>query len=136
MPPKHRGLWTAGLLLAAVSLLGARLGSLTEPAGDIWLNLKLNRPRERPPVRFSHARHEAGRIGCEQCHHDFQGGRNLWRRGVPVKKCQACHGPRVQDRRLDIKNAFHRQCKGCHLKLRLARRTAGPVQCRDCHRRI
>jgi hypothetical protein len=35
---------------------------------------------------------------------------------------------------LDLKNAFHRQCKGCHLKTRQRGAPAGPVKCQDCHR--
>jgi hypothetical protein len=90
--------------------------------------------REKPPVWFSHPTHEARRVPCTQCHHEYQGRRNLWQQGMPVKQCVACHGATPQAQRPDLKNAFHRQCKGCHLKRRQQGQRAGPVDCLDCHR--
>jgi hypothetical protein len=126
----------AGLLLGVLIVWGAQAGSLTRPpAGSSRLAIPVPSPR-KAPVIFSHARHEAGGVACTQCHHDFRGRRNLWRQGQPVQQCQACHGLAPQARRLDLKNAFHRQCKGCHLQRQQQRRRAGPIDCRDCHRQV
>ncbi len=124
-----------GLILGMVSWLGAQTGSLAEAPATIILRIPGPGPGHKPAVTFNHRRHEAGRLACTQCHHDYQGRRNVWRQGLPVDKCQACHGLRPEPRRLDLKNAFHRQCKGCHLKLEQQGRRAGPIDCRDCHRR-
>lgn len=105
----------------------------TEPPEDIWLQIKKPGRLEKPAVRFSHRRHPKAAMPCEACHHDYQRGRNLWQEGQPVKKCQDCHDLITRAGRLDLKNAFHRQCKGCHLSKRKARLAAGPVNCQGCH---
>uniref|UniRef100_A0A7V4G7Y7 Class III cytochrome C domain-containing protein n=1 Tax=Desulfobacca acetoxidans TaxID=60893 RepID=A0A7V4G7Y7_9BACT len=128
-----RGFTFALLLLWGLGAWGAT-GPQTPPPESL-LSLFGPGRGEKPPVVFSHERHPKPRLACEQCHHDYQGRRNLWREGQPVKKCSACHGLRPQARRLDLKTAFHRQCKGCHLALRRERRAGGPVNCDGCHRR-
>jgi hypothetical protein len=124
--------YVAGLILGMLALLGAHAGLIEPPAVSL---LKISGSAGRkPPVQFSHKLHEARRVGCTQCHHDYQGRRNVWRQGQPVQKCQACHGLTPVAGRLDAKNAFHRQCKGCHLRLKQQGRTGGPTECRGCHR--
>ena len=126
--------YVAGLILGVMSLLGAQGGSLTEAPAVSLLKVPIPGSRHKPPVQFSHRVHEARGVACTQCHHDYQGRRNVWQQGQPVAKCQACHGLRPEARRLDVKNAYHRQCKGCHLRLRQQGRQAGPITCQGCHR--
>jgi hypothetical protein len=126
--------YVAGLILGVMSLLGAHGGSLTEAPAVSLLKVPVAGSRRKPPVQFSHRVHEARGVACTQCHHDYQGRRNVWQKGQPVEKCQACHGLRPEARRLDVKNAYHRQCKGCHLRLRQQGRQAGPIECQGCHR--
>ena len=123
-----------GLLLLLLAVFGAQGGSRTEPPATSRLRMPVPGPRQKPPVTFSHSRHEAGGVACHRCHHEYQGRRNIWRQGQMVKQCQACHGFSPQPRRPDLKNAFHRQCKGCHLQGRQQGRRAGPLDCGDCHR--
>jgi hypothetical protein len=123
-----------GLILGALGLLGAHGGSLTEAPAVSLLKIPVAGARRKPPVQFSHRVHQARRVACAQCHHNYQGKRNLWHEGQPVEKCHACHGLRPEARRLDVKNAYHRQCKGCHLRLRQQGRQAGPIECQGCHR--
>jgi hypothetical protein len=127
------GVFTLVLLfwgLAAWSAVGPHT-----PPPDGFLSLAGPGRGQKPPVWFSHAQHPKPRVACEQCHHDYQGRRNLWREGQPVKKCAECHDLRPQPRQLDLKTAFHRQCKGCHLARRRDRQAGGPVNCDGCHRR-
>lgn len=126
--------YAAGLILGVLGILGAQGGSLTEAPAVSLLKIPVAGSRHKPPVKFSHRGHEARRVACTQCHHDYQGRRNVWREGQPVSKCQACHGLRPEARRLDAKNAYHRRCKGCHLRLRQQGRQAGPIECQGCHR--
>jgi hypothetical protein len=126
--------YLAGLILGLLVLLGAKSGTLTEPPYISVLQLPFPGARQKPPVRFSHRVHEARQVACTQCHHEYQGRRNVWREGQPVKQCRDCHGSRPQAHRLDLKNAYHRQCKGCHLRLSQQRRQAGPIECQGCHR--
>jgi hypothetical protein len=125
--------YVTGLILGLMGILGAHSGSLTEAPAVSLLKIPVAGPRRKPPVKFSHRVHEARRVACTQCHHDYQGRRNVWHEGQPVAKCQACHGLRPETRRLDVKNAYHRQCKGCHLRLRQQGRQAGPIECQACH---
>jgi hypothetical protein len=127
---RRRGWWVAVALLYALGAWGA--AGPTDPPDQSWLNIDKPR-REKPPVRFSHRRHPKSVMACEQCHHDYQGKRNLWREGQPVEKCQACHQLRPERGLLDAENAFHRQCKGCHLARRKKRQPAGPIKCEGCH---
>jgi hypothetical protein len=126
--------YVAGLILGVMILLGAHGGSLTEAPAISLLKVAIPGSRPKPPVQFSHRVHEARGVACTQCHHDYQGRRNVWQQGQPVAKCQACHGLRPEARRLDVKNAYHRQCKGCHLRLQQQGRQAGPIKCQGCHR--
>jgi hypothetical protein len=126
--------YVAGLILGVMGILGAQGGSLTQAPADGRLNIPVAGSRRKPPVKFSHRVHQAKRVACTQCHHDYQGRRNVWHEGQPVAKCQTCHGLRPEARRLDVKNAYHRQCKGCHLRLRQQGRQAGPIECQVCHR--
>jgi hypothetical protein len=126
--------YVAGLILGVMSILGAQGGSLTQAPADSLLKIPVAGSSRKPPVQFSHRVHEARRVACTQCHHDYQGRRNVWHEGQPVAKCQTCHGLRPEARRLDVKNAYHRQCKGCHLRLRQQGRQAGPIECQACHR--
>lgn len=127
------GVWLLTLIL--VWGLGAwgTVGPNTPP-DESWLNIQILR-HEKPPVKFSHRRHPKPQISCEKCHHDFQGGRNLWREGQKVEKCQVCHGLTPKAGVLNAKDAFHRQCKGCHLAKRKVNQPAGPIKCEGCHRR-
>jgi hypothetical protein len=124
----------AGLILGLLAVLGARSGLPTEPPATSVLNLASRGTKRKPPVTFSHRIHEARGVACTRCHHEYEGRRNVWREGQPVEKCGACHGLRPTARRPDLKNAYHRQCKGCHLKLRQEGRRSGPIKCQECHR--
>ena len=126
--------YVAGLILGVMGILGAQGGSLTQAPAVSLLKIPVAGSSHKPPVQFSHRVHEARRVACTQCHHDYQGRRNVWREGQPVAKCQTCHGLRPEARRLDLKNAYHRQCKGCHLRLRQQGQRAGPIECQACHR--
>jgi hypothetical protein len=129
-----RMLWGIGLLFMGLGAVGAGLAA-SSPPGTVRLHIAV-RGAAKAPVLFSHRLHEARGLACQACHHDYRRGRNVWRHGMPVDKCQACHGLTPwAGNRLDLKEAFHRQCKGCHLKLRQRRYQAGPIDCRDCHRR-
>ncbi len=134
MPQIYTWFWGVVVALGVAGVLGAESGRIT-PSDTGWLAITLKKQREKPPVWFSHRLHEEQRITCTQCHHQYQGRRNVWRQGQPVQKCESCHGLYWQDNRLDIKNAYHRQCKGCHVKLRQQKRRAGPIHCQECHRR-
>ena len=122
------------LAVLLVPVLGAKSLGPTTPKPMSRLESQSFQRREKGPVLFRHQSHEAARIACTACHHDYVNGRNVWRQGQPVAACAECHQVRPQAGMLDLKNAFHRQCKGCHLKTRQQGRRAGPSRCEECHR--
>lgn len=130
--------WRCWLTLAFLLTAGLCLGAAgkakpVEPAPLTVIDNQVFQPRRQPPVVFRHDRHAAARIACTQCHHDYVGGRNRWRQGEPVEPCAACHPVVAAAGKIDLKNAYHRQCKDCHLRRAREGRAAGPVQCRGCH---
>lgn len=126
--------YAAGLILGVMGVLGAQGGSPTEPPATSILRIPVAGSRQKPPVKFSHRVHKDRGVACILCHHEYRERRNVWHKGLPAPKCQTCHGLRPEARRPDLKNAFHRRCKGCHLRLGQQGRPGGPIECRDCHR--
>jgi hypothetical protein len=75
-------------------------------------------------------------VACEDCHHEYEGGENVWTEGDPVKKCASCHDPSKSKghvKKLSI--AFHKNCKACHENLyREDISEDAPFKnCYDCH---
>jgi hypothetical protein len=89
-------------------------GEAGPPARDIVLKAKPG------PVTFAHAKH--GAVGCRYCHHADDPGKET--------RCSKCHGAKTAGLKLDRKEAFHVQCKGCH-----TREGRGPAKCDECHRK-
>ena len=107
-----------------------------EMPDEIYIENKIYRTDRKGPVWFSHIEHAEGYVeACEECHHEYKDGQNIWHEGQPVKKCSACHDPSKRQgkvRKLYI--AFHKNCKGCHQKLAREGDTNAPYkQCTDCH---
>ena len=88
-------------------------------------------------VYFSHLAHyDDYEVACEDCHHEYEGGENVWTEGDPVKKCGSCHDPSKSKghvKKLSI--AFHKNCKACHENLYKEDITkdAPFKNCYDCH---
>jgi len=122
------------LFLCLLGLLAAKDSRPTEPKPVSPLDSHSFPRREKGPVLFRHQPHDVAGLACTACHHDYVQGRNVWRQGQPVAACEDCHQVQPRPDRLDLKNAFHRRCKGCHLKMRQQARRTGPIRCEDCHR--
>lgn len=83
------------------------------------------------PVDFNHLEHvEDYDVACDQCHHDYKGGENIWKKGDPVKKCTQCHNPKKKqgEKVYRLVFAYHFNCKKCHQE-----NDSGPTACEDCH---
>lgn len=105
--------------------------------------------RQRPPVVFNHDSH-MGNNECRQCHHRYENGKNVLvedelasvtpdgvmtldissQKELNGIKCASCHNSRNKINKIGIRDAFHRQCIGCH-----EAKSAGPVLCGECHKR-
>ncbi|MBW1666504.1 MAG: cytochrome c3 family protein [Deltaproteobacteria bacterium] len=85
------------------------------------------------PVKFHHKKHSADYgDACTECHHVYKDGKNVWKEGDPVKKCSSCHDPNKKvGKVLKLRDAYHRDCKGCHRKHK--DKKAPYRKCNNCH---
>lgn len=79
-------------------------------------------------VTFNHKKHaETLKIDCLKCHH-------TWKKGETTGKlCKDCHKAKAEGKVISAKDAFHKDCKGCHDEAKKAKKTAGPTACTQCH---
>jgi hypothetical protein len=79
-------------------------------------------------VTFTHKKHaETLKIDCAKCHH-------TWKKGeTSGKLCRECHKDKAEGKALSGKDAFHKDCKGCHDDAKKANKPAGPTGCTQCH---
>ena len=91
--------------------------------------------RTKPPVELTHLKHEKDhKIACTECHHVYKDGKNTWKQGVTkVQKCNECHKAADQGKTLSLQNAYHKNCRDCHTKLKTAGKKTGPTLCAQCH---
>jgi len=86
---------------------------------------------KKGPVKFAHKKHanDYG-VGCAECHHVYEGGKNTWKEGAPVQKCSECHDAKKKRGEMKkLMSAFHKNCKSCHKSA-----GKGPVKkCGECH---
>lgn len=90
--------------------------------------------KQRTAVTFSHELH-MDTYDCLECHHDYADGENILdedelEEGNPGIRCTACHDA---DSETGPRRAYHRQCMGCHRKLRIDGLSTGPDLCGECH---
>jgi hypothetical protein len=103
--------------------------------------------KQRPPVAFTHEIH-MGDFGCLDCHHRYENGENVLDEGELMDvepdeiimlnepsleepgdiKCASCHNGDKKITKISSRDAFHRQCIGCHEEM-----AQGPVLCGECH---
>ncbi len=89
----------------------------------------------KKPVKLNHKKHsEEYGIACDNCHHLYQEGKNVWKEGDSVQKCVACHDP-IEDQGnvRKLQSAFHKNCRGCHKEMSQEGRDAPYKKCTDCH---
>jgi hypothetical protein len=90
----------------------------------------------KKPVKLNHKKHsEEYKIACDDCHHIYQEGTNVWKEGDSVQRCAACHDP-IEDRGdvMKLQSAFHKNCRDCHKEMSQEGREAPYKKCTECHR--
>lgn len=81
-------------------------------------------------VILTHKKHaETYKIDCLKCHHDWKPGQ------ATGKLCKDCHKAKTEGKAISAKEAFHKNCKGCHDELKKAGKTTGPTGCTQCHKK-
>ena len=119
-------------------------GTTEMPSAEIVILSPLWEGHTRPGVVFTHEKHlEDYDIACDECHHVYENGKNVWEEGMPVAKCEACHNEKTvrgesklspELKKKNLKLAFHRNCQKCHRKLkREDSQSKAPTVCTKCH---
>lgn len=132
----------AGLLVLAAAF--AVVAGDTKAPDEVTIKAALWPTPTKAPVPFTHKKHaEEYKIGCGECHHKYEGGKNVWKEGDAVEKCAVCHTePTIQgeakldpeQKKLNLKLAYHSNCQGCHQKLKKDKPDSkAPTTCTGCH---
>jgi protein-arginine kinase activator protein McsA len=78
-------------------------------------------------VTFNHKKHIDMKYECTKCHH-------TWKKGeTSGKLCVDCHKAKAEGKTPSMKEAAHKDCKGCHEEAKKANKPAGPTGCTQCH---
>ena len=78
-------------------------------------------------VKFTHKKHADAIKDCLKCHH-------TWKKGeTSGKLCKDCHKAKAEGKALSMKDAAHKDCKGCHDEAKKGNKPAGPTGCTQCH---
>ncbi len=135
------------LAIAAVFLFSVALLAWAEQKAPDEITLKpaLWPTLTKTPVKFSHLKHsQEYKVACTQCHHIYKDGKtNTWKEGDQVEKCEKCHTEATvqgeiklppDQKKLNLKLAFHNNCQPCHKKLKAEKPdTKAPTTCAGCH---
>jgi hypothetical protein len=83
--------------------------------------------QKKAPVKFNHFKHQ-GLEGatCKACHH-------MTEEGKTPGPCSQCHQCEEKGDIPSARIAFHKNCKGCHVKVKKAGKATGPTTCAGCH---
>ena len=125
---RKRGVGLLTVLLLTVFLLVAAYSQ--EEMETVDSSVFLN--PERVVSVFKHEVHnEAAEIDeCNECHHVYEDGVKLEDESSEDMACSECHEIDVSEEQPALMQAFHMNCKGCHLSEK-----KGPIMCGECHRK-
>jgi len=107
---------SAILVLAFVIAIGFAAAALSAgPTGKITIKLT-----GQKNAVFDHGAHAKAAESCQKCHHKDAAGKE--------SKCTNCHTATGVNGAVPGKDAFHKQCIGCHKA-----KDQGPKTCPACH---
>ena len=145
---KKRSLITVAVAALGVVFLIPGVYATQQAPDTITMDSKVFPKHTKGLVTFNHKKHNVDyKIACTECHHMFKDGKNVWKEGDEVKKCDACHSeakaptganaPKLSKEEKIKKyyyDAIHQNCKGCHADLK-KKDPAKPVptKCTECH---
>ncbi len=141
-----KGKLVSCLAFAAVVMFSAALlvWAAQPPPEEITIKSSLWPTLTKTPAQFNHKKHfQEYKIACNACHHTYTDGQNTWKEGDPVEKCEKCHTEATvqgemklppDQKKLNLKLAFHNNCLGCHKKLKAKNpESKAPITCTGCH---
>jgi hypothetical protein len=124
------------LMILVVALWGFSISPLyAQPDKIVFDPSKIFGKSKRPGVILPHNLHVEAGLSCKDCHHVYENGKNVLDEGKLEEgnqgiRCSACHGPKL---RIDLEQAFHDQCIGCHITSQKEKKKTGPRFCGQCH---
>lgn len=125
------------ILVALTGMVFLAVGALTaaDVPDEVVIQNEGYKKDKKGPVKLSHKKHSVDyKIACNECHHEYKDGKNIWKEGQPVKKCSACHDPKKkQGKTMKLQNAYHKNCKDCHKAAAKEGKKAPFKKCNDCH---
>jgi c(7)-type cytochrome triheme protein len=102
---------------------------------EIWLDHPEGyKTKQRPEVWFPHETHMES-FECLDCHHRYEDSENVLEEdeleeGEEAATCTACHDSKTK---INLMQAFHRQCIDCHNQSLADEAISGPRRCGECH---
>ncbi|MBW2353723.1 MAG: cytochrome c3 family protein [Deltaproteobacteria bacterium] len=126
----------SGVIFLAAGVLVA--ADKQEVPDEVILQNKGYKKDKKGPVKLTHKKHHADyKVACAECHHVYEGGKNVWKEGDHVDKCSKCHDPKKKNKKtkaMKLQNAYHKNCKNCHKALKKEGKPTGPFKkCNQCH---
>ncbi|UCH06917.1 MAG: cytochrome c3 family protein [Deltaproteobacteria bacterium] len=125
-----------GVIVSIPLLLGVGALIAADCPDEISIHSKAFETHKKGPVNLSHKKHNVDyKIACTECHHVYEGGKNVYKEGDPVQACSECHDPVKSEGNVKkLMLAYHKNCQGCHKDLEAAGKPTGPTKkCNDCH---
>ncbi|NIA20263.1 MAG: cytochrome C [Xanthomonadaceae bacterium] len=113
------------VLFIAVSFLAVAGFAFAAPKAPAKALVIKSAKMKKPPVTFEHAKH--AKLECSKCHHKWDG------KDDEPKACGTCHKAKKEGKKLSVKNAAHKTCRGCHRTMKKAGKKTGPTKCSKCH---
>ena len=123
------------LVFTGIIFLATGPLSAADVGDKIVIENKGYKKDKRGPVPLSHKKHSVDyKIACNECHHEYKDGKNVWTEKDPVKKCAECHNPtRTEGKAKKLQTAFHKNCKDCHKAAGKGEKKAPFKKCKGCH---
>jgi hypothetical protein len=146
---KKRSLLVLAVAALGVVFLFAGVYATQQAPDSMTMESKVFKKHKKALVTLSHKKHNVDyKIGCADCHHVYKDGKNVWKEGDEVKKCDACHteakAPKAKEGEPKLSkaekikkyyySAIHENCAGCHKANKKAgKEKPGPTACKECH---
>jgi hypothetical protein len=136
---KKRSLLVLTAAILGMAFLFALAYASQQAPDTITMESKVYKKHKKALVNFNHKKHNVDYgIACTDCHHVYKDGKNVWKEGDAVQKCDACHteakaakddkSSKMEKIKKYHYSAIHENCKGCHKEMK-----KGPAKCAECH---
>ena len=131
-----KGIFTLALIiLTGLLFLGVGALIAADLPEEIAISSEGYKADKKGPVNLSHKKHAVEyKASCNECHHVYKDGKNVWTATDPVQKCGECHNPLKSEGKVKkLQTAYHKNCKDCHKAAAKEGKDAPYKKCNDCH---